>query len=188
MCLNRPNRSEQMEIMKIIPSGNKLWEQVWRLYVDSFPEWERRRISSHSRASEDDDFHTYISIENGNLQGLVFYWEHDSVIYVEHLAVNPLMRGKGIGSQIIKGLMEENPESTFILEIDPPLDDISKRRSTFYERLGFIANDFDYIHPSYTKNGKPHELRIMSYPKALSNEEFERFKEYLATRVMKYID
>ena len=86
-----------MEIMKIIPSGNKLWEQVWRLYVDSFPEWERRRISSHSRASEDDDFHTYISIENGNLQGLVFYWEHDSVIYVEHLAVNPLMRGKGIG-------------------------------------------------------------------------------------------
>ncbi len=177
-----------MEIIKVIPSENKLWEQVWRLYIDSFPEWERRRISSHSRASEDNNFHTYIAIENGNLLGLLFYWEYKSTIYVEHLAVNPLMRGKNIGSQILKDLIEENPNYTFILEIDPPIDDISIRRKIFYERIGFRANDFDYFHPSYSKNGKPHELKIMSYPNNLSDEQFEKFKEYMANRVMKYID
>lgn len=177
-----------MELMRIMPSENKLWEQVWRLYVDSFPEWERRRISSHSRASEDNDFHTFISVDNGNLQGLIFYWEYDSAIYVEHLAVNPLMRGKSIGSQILKELIEENPGCTVILEIDPPVDDISKRRLSFYERIGFVANDFDYVHPSYSSNRKPHELTILSYPNALSVEEFERFKDNMANRVMKYID
>lgn len=177
-----------MEIITITPSENKLWEQVWRLYVDSFPEWERRRISSHGRASDDDDFHTYIAIENGNLQGLIFYWEYDSTIYVEHLAVNPLLRGKSIGSHIIAGLIEENPDFTIILEIDPPVDDISKRRLKFYERLGFVENDVDYVHPSYTKNGKPHELRILSYPELLSSDELEKFRDYMANRVMKYID
>lgn len=174
--------------MKITPSENKLWEQVWRLYVDSFPEWDRRRISSHDRATEDDDFHTYISIDNGHLQGLIFYWEYDSTIYIEHLAINPLMQGRSIGSQIVRDLIEENPDCTVILEIEPPADDLSVRRLGFYERLGFAANGFDYTHPSYSKNGKAHEMKIMSYPKPLSQEEFDRFKEFLATRVMKYID
>lgn len=177
-----------MEIIKITPSESKLWEQVWRLYTDSFPEWERRRISSHSRASEDDAFNTYIALDNGNLMGLVFYWKSDGMIYIEHLAVNPIMRGKSIGSTIVKGLIDEYPDFTILLEIDPPVDEISKRRLAFYERLGFVMNDYEYVHPSYSKNGKPHPLKVLSLPAPISPDELENFKRYMAETVMKYID
>lgn len=178
-----------MEFIKISPSESKLWEQVWRLYTDSFPEWERRRISSHDRASEDDDFHTYIALDNGNFIGLVFYWKYASYIFIEHLAVAPQLRGKNIGSKIITALIEEHPQHTILLEIDPPADDISKRRLRFYERLGFVINDFEHIHPSFSRNnGKEHELRIMSYPDRLTQEEFDRFRDYMYDRIMKYID
>ena len=177
-----------MEIIKIVPSESKLWDQVWRLYNESFPEYERRRISSHSRASEDATFHTYIAVDNGNLLGLLFYWNYDKKIYIEHLAVNPTMRGKSIGSNIMKEFIAENKGATIILEIDPPVDDISKRRLSFYEKLGFRDTKQTYRHPSYSKNGQPHLLRILSYPKSISEHEFEEFQKFMFEKVMKYID
>ena len=51
-----------------------------------------------------------------------------------------------------------------ILEIDPPVDDISIRRLHFYERLGFVANPYQYIHPSFRKPFTPHRLVLMSIP------------------------
>lgn len=177
-----------MELLKITPTESKLWEQVWRLYTESFPEWERRRISSHSRATEDVGFHTYIALENGNLLGLLFYWEYDKTIYLEHIAVNPAMRGKSIGSNIIRELIDKYPGYSLLLEVDPPIDEISQRRVKFYERLGFVMNDYPYMHPSYSTNGKAHELRIMSFPTAISNDKFEEFRNYIKTKVIKYID
>ena len=177
-----------MEIIKITPSDSKLWEQVWRLYIDSFPEWERRRISSHGRATEEDDFNTYIALDDGNLMGLIFYWKNNDFIYVEHLAITSSMRGKSFGSRIIEELIDEYPGYSILLEIDPPTDEISERRLAFYQRLGFMMNDYEYIHPSYSKNVMPHHLKIMSYPEPLSRERFESFKEYMANKVLKYID
>lgn len=177
-----------MEITRIVPSDSKLWEQVWKLYNESFPQYERRRINSHERACEDAAYHTDIAIENGNLLALIFYWEYPGTAYVEHVAVNPAMRGNNVGSTLMREFMERYKDSTVILEIDPPVDEISKRRLGFYERLGFKDTGFSYQHPSYTKNGTPHHLNILSWPEAVSEHEFERFKEFMFKKVMTYID
>lgn len=172
----------------IIPSESKLWEQAWRLYTESFPEHERRRISSHVLAVDDPHFDTKVAVENGNLLGLLFYWKYGKKIYIEHIAVNPLMRGKNIGSTILRDFIAQNPDSTVILEIDPPADDISQRRLAFYERLGFRRSDYAYTHPSYQKKGLHHQLVILSYPELIDNDEFAEFQEFMQTHVLKYID
>lgn len=177
-----------MEIIKVIPSNSNLWDQVWRLYVESFPEHERRRISSHMRAAENPAFHTYIGVDNGNLQAILFYWTYDNNIYVEHVAVNPLLRGKNIGSTLMASFIEQNKNTGIILEIEPPIDEDTKRRLSFYEKLGFVFNDVHYLHPSYCKKGPEHELKILSYPSAVSEEQLERFKEFMNTTVLQYID
>lgn len=177
-----------MEIIKVIPSNSNLWDQVWRLYSDSFPEHERRRISSHTRASEDNDFHTYMAVDNGNLLAILFYWQYDSTIYIEHIAVSPTMRGKNIGSTLLREFIEQNKNFSFILEIEPPVDEITKRRLSFYEKLGFRFNDYDYTHPSYNKKGPDHKLNILSYPDKITKEQFDRFKEYAGSTPLKYID
>lgn len=179
-----------MDMLKVLPSDSKLWEQVWRLYTESFPEWERRKISSHRRAVEDADFHTYIAVDNGNMLALLFYWESGDMIFIEHVAVNPQMRGKNVGSELLRQFMDNNPDKTIILEIDPPEDEVSQRRLVFYDRLGFKRNsgDFDYTHPSYVRGGKVHRLELLSYPGPISVQKFGEFKKYMSEKVLKYID
>lgn len=69
-----------------------------------------------------------------------------------------------------------------ILEIDPPVDDISIRRRHFYERLGFVANPYEYIHPSFRKPFTPHQLILMSYPGPLTYDEARGFADFVRRR------
>lgn len=178
-----------MELINIIPSDSKLWEQAWRLYTESFPEHERRRISSHVRAVEDPDFHTEVAIENGNLLAILFYWTTGSgMVYIEHIAVNPQMRGRGIGSDILCDFMARNRKRTVLLEIDPPVDITSEQRLAFYERSGFRNTGFVFNHPSYQKNGLCHDLLVLAHTSDISGEEYARFVEFLQNKVLRYID
>ena len=177
-----------MEIIPIAPAQDKLWENVWQLYTSSFPQHERRSINSHRRACENPDFHTCIACEEGNLLALLFYWKHLDMIYLEHLAVNPLLRGNNIGTSLLQNFINQNPQCKIILEIDPPIDEISKNRLHFYERIGFKLTDYPYTHPSYAINGKVHPLRILSYPEAIAQPAFNQFVNYMKNTVLAYID
>lgn len=178
-----------MESISIAPSESKLWQQVWMLYNESFPEYERRRINAHAMASEDPAYHTTIVIENGNLLALLFYWEFDGRLYIEHFAVNPTMRGRNVGSTVMKDFLASHKDSTVILEIEPPEDETTRRRQAFYERLGFSDTGFVYMHPSYSKKGgTPHRLQILSYPEKISAQEIDKFKDFVFERVVKYWD
>ena len=73
-----------------------------------------------------------------------------------------------------------------ILEIDPPEDEISRRRRGFYERNGFVYNEYDYIHPSYLRPPQPHRLMVMSYPEAISPAEFEAFRTFARGVAVEY--
>jgi GNAT superfamily N-acetyltransferase len=179
----------EMDLLKIIPSESRLWEQVWRLYSDSFPEYERRGINSHLQATDDPAYFTEIALDNGNLTAILFYWRYNSsYIYLEHLAVRPEMRGQHIGSRLLGQFLRRNNESKIILEIDPPIDEISEKRLEFYNRAGFSMNNYAYTHPSYSKNGKVHELKLLSAPGHISPEEFEEFTKFMNDKVLRYID
>ncbi|MFQ7502317.1 MAG: GNAT family N-acetyltransferase [Alistipes finegoldii] len=72
--------------------------------------------------------------------GILFHWGADGYRYVEHLAVSPALRGQNMGSAALSAFCRK--VGRVILEIDPPVDDISIRRLHFYERLGFVANPY----------------------------------------------
>ena len=72
-----------------------------------------------------------------------------------------------------------------VLEIDQPIDDISIRRKSFYTRVGYKENNFNHIHPPYSKLNKGHSLSVMSYPDLLTEIEYDNFNSYLKNRVMK---
>lgn len=75
-------------------------------------------------------------------------------------------------------------KKTVILEIDPPIDEISIRRKSFYTRVGYKENKFNHIHPPYSKLNKGHSLSVMSYPNLLTEIEYDNFNSYLKDRVM----
>ena len=103
-------------------------------------------------------------------------------IYVEHFFILPHLRGHACGSRALALLGGRG--KTVILEIDPPADDVSLRRRGFYERAGFHENPYRHVHPPYHAGNRGHDLVVMSYPRAISEEEYRAFADYLAARVM----
>ena len=110
--------------------------------------------------------------------------ERDYDAALEHLAVEPVLRGHNYGARILHDLCRR--AGRVILEIDPPEDEISRRRRGFYERNGFVYNEYDYIHPSYLRPPQPHRLMVMSYPEAISPAEFEAFRTFARGVAVEY--
>ena len=122
--------------------------------------------------------------DGGCWAGLILYWETESFIYVEHFCIFPELRGQRYGQRALEKL--DGKGKTIILEIDPPEDEISVRRQHFYQRLGFVANPYAYIHPSFRRPFHPHRLVLMSYPEALTYEEARGFADFIRERVLRY--
>ena len=116
--------------------------------------------------------------------GFCAYYKFDNFIYIEHLAVHPEVRGQKIGTKVLHELREL--QKTLILEIDPPVDNISIKRLHFYENVGFKLNDYPHVHPAYRLEYKGHELKVLSYPQGISLHVFKIFRQYLNDTVMKY--
>ena len=121
--------------------------------------------------------------ENNRWVGMILWWETEEFIYIEHFCILPEMRGKKYGQKALELLGGER--KTVILEIDPPIDDVSVRRKRFYERSGYQANRFAHVHPPYKKGFKGHDLVVMSSPDQLSEAEYRAFNSYLSSVVMK---
>ncbi len=164
--------------------SDKGWAEAWELYEKSFPYNERWNAEGYDRAFGDPNFEADGIWRGDEFIGILFHWGADGYRYVEHLAVSPALRGQNMGSAALSAFCRK--VGRVILEIDPPVDDISIRRLHFYERLGFVANPYQYIHPSFRKPFTPHRLVLMSYPGAITYEEARSFADFVRETVLRY--
>lgn len=162
------------------------WTRAQTLYENSFPYNERRSSEAHLSAIDDPLFHAAAIRAGDAFAGLLYYWDAPGFTYVEHLAVDPTLRGTGVGSRALEAFCRR--ARRVILEIDPPVDEISIRRLHFYERLGFVGNTCTYIHPSFSRPFQPHRLVLMSYPTSISDEECRTLERFVRVRVLRYSD
>lgn len=114
--------------------------------------------------------------------GALLCWETDDFIYIEHFFIDPALRGRQYGAAALTLLARRG--KTVILEIDPPVDEISVRRKGFYERCGYRAAPFAHVHPPYREGCCGHPLVVMSCPQALTQAQYGRFAQYLREVVM----
>lgn len=164
--------------LRLTDTRHPFFGEAWRLYLKSFPPQERRRLPTQKKIMDTPPYHFELALEVGSMIGFVLWWGFDDVRYIEHLATFPHLRGKGHGARILKKFIEAD-DTPVLLEVEPPTDDISRRRVGFYERAGFVFNDHDYSHPPYKKGGERVRLMIMTYPAAITKSEMRRFvKKY----------
>lgn len=169
---------ETLTYKRFASISDPLWPMTYELYTKSFPTFEQRREQDYATALGDDRLHAESVWDGERFVGLVFWWLADEgYVYLEHLAVDPALRGKSYGARILHDLCTRMKRVW--LEIDPPVDEISCRRRGFYERNGFIYNEYDYFHPSYQLPPHPHRLMVMSHPAALAPDEFASFRTFV---------
>ena len=170
-----------MNIERITSTTHPLYQKAMKLYSISFPAHEQREIRSQNQILTQDAYHFDIVCDRGEFIGEILYWEVAGFFYIEHFCVLPAMRNKHYGQKILNAYQQ----TPLILEIDPPVDEISIRRKGFYERCGFVENPYRHIHPPYHADHRGHELVIMSLPRMLEADEYACFNHYLQGTVMR---
>ena len=182
-CRKLETMTQQLRFIPFKSRSDKGWAEAWALYEASFPDCERWDGTGYDRAFGDPHFEADGIWRGDEFIGILFHWNAGDYRYVEHLAVSPRLRGQNMGSKALAAFCQGR---RVILEIDPPEDEISVRRQHFYQRLGFVANPYAYIHPSFRRPFHPHRLVLMSYPEALTYEEARGFADFIRERVLRY--
>lgn len=173
-----------MEKIRIDSTEHPLYAAFQEIYAGSFPVFEQRTETQQQAAFSSAEYCLTAYTENGTLTGFMAYWTFGEYVYVEHFAMSPTVRGKGLGSRALEEFVTGNPR-TVLLEIDPVTDAVSAARLRFYERCGFHANGYRHIHPPYREGYAGHPLVVLSSGRPVTPDEYARFARDLAETVMK---
>lgn len=171
-----------MELHRIVSVEDEYWEALWHLYESAFPPAERRNRQQMERMlSERTDMYFNAVLEE-ELAGFFVYWVFGDFYYLEYLAVFPELRNKKIGQKVLEYAMQYL-EGSRLLEVEPPVDDITTRRVRFYQRNGYEVLDKDYRQPSYDGEKEEIALWIMGNRSYDNPEVLQRRLESIKQKV-----
>ena len=86
--------------------------------------------------------------------------------------------GSGLLKSVLNGL-----DKPFFLEVEPPCDEITKRRIGMYERMGLFLSEFYYEQQPLREGHMPQQLMIMSYRGPVGEAEFIPYKQEIYRHV-----
>ena len=157
--------------------------RIWEIMEEAFPPEERRSRKGFARILGDPALRLTVHRDASGLPtAFLIGWELEGFRYVEHFAVSAALRGQGMGGRMLADFLSA-ASSPVVLEVEPPETDTARRRVAFYERLGFYLNPYHYEQPPLQPTTSAIPLMVMSWPAALSEEDFGRVREALYRQV-----
>ena len=174
---------EVLKVHQIKSEKDQHFAEFWKIYSSSFPLNERRVSNQQTEVFKKQGYQVDVYFSDNQIIGFIAYWAIKEFIFVEHLAIAPEVRSKGLGSAILKPFIETEPNPV-ILEIEPTIDDLTSRRLKFYESLGFIRNDHRHYQPPYHITDQPLHLVILTYPNQINEDLYQQFAQFQKNTVM----
>lgn len=150
---------------------------VEKTYVESFPEEERRDFSLvRDLIREEPRFILLVFLKDDRYVGFIIGWRLGDYTYGEHFAIDPAARNGGIGAKAMKQFLDFCA-TPLVLEVEMPVDEMSRRRIGFYERLDFRLDDHVYHQPPYREGGEWLEMRLMTHGDLDLDLSFEQVRD-----------
>ncbi len=161
----------------------ELFDDIFALMETAFPKEEYRSYEEQKKLLKNPYYYITAKLnEKDKLIGFICSWQTPNFSFIEHFVIRKSERGKGIGSVMLKEFIN-SVNSPVILEVEFPKDELSFRRIGFYERSGFIKNDFEYYQMPLREGANPIKMYLMSYPRALDKKEFEEIKKCIYNKI-----
>jgi ribosomal protein S18 acetylase RimI-like enzyme len=160
---------------RIVSTEHPHWQFLMECYTEAFPPDERRPLADLKRLLTRNDYFCNVLLKGGEPVGLFFAWKLTGFRYIEHFAIAKVFRGRHIGEAALCRYLEQSPHPV-VLEVEPPVTEISCRRIRFYEKEGFELCQQQFIQPSYAPGQNRVELRLMEWGGDLLKHDFERIK------------
>lgn len=150
--------------------------RLFQLMQASFPASEFRNRAKQLALLDRPGYKPVFVEKGGRIQAFLAEWDFAEFRFIEHFAVDPDARGKGVGSDIMRAYLSE-VAVPIVIEVESPYTEIAKRRISFYEKLAFVLSSIEYKQPSLRKNAAEVSLRLMYYPRAMTHEALNEAKE-----------
>ena len=159
------------------------FDKVYSIMESSFPVNEIRSKAGQYSLLQNPNYSLFIKKEKDETIGFISVWDLYDFNFIEHFALDKNYRGKGIGSKMLKQVID-NSKKMVVLEVEPIINEITKKRVDFYTRNGLLYHDYYYEQPALEKERERVELKIMS-TLPLSTQDFNKVKEILYKKVYK---
>lgn len=131
---------------------------------------EEIRDFADAKAVFDNEKYTVYHVNEGGINvGFMCVWAICGITFLEHFVVYEPYRGKGYGGRAFDIL--KNSSKLLVLECEPPVTEVQKKRVDFYIRHGMVVNEQNYLQPPYRKGGEGCNLKLLSSTKLT---EFEK--------------
>ena len=128
------------------------------------------------------NFHNNIIFDDDLLVGFITYWDFGSFYYVEHFATNPALRNGGYGKRTLEYLCNYL-KRPIVLEVERPVEEMAKRRISFYQRQGFTLWEKDYCQPPYKPGDDFLPMYLMVHGELDCEKDFETIKKRIHKEV-----
>ncbi|MCM4169600.1 N-acetyltransferase [Arenibacter sp. H213] len=163
-----------MERISLSSISDPYFLEAWQLYETSFPKEERRTLAVQEKIMNYKAYNFDLILSEDLVVGFLLWWGFEDVVFVEHFATSPELRGQGYGKKILQGFIKGEGRPV-ILEVELPEPGIKLRRIEFYKRLGFTLNTHHYVQPPMQKACGAIPLYLMSYPEEFTEESVAHF-------------
>ena len=162
------------------------FDRVFQIIEASFPKDEYRTYDEQKALLDDSAYEVYILPDSGDnaIMAFIAVWKFNSFAFIEHFAVSPKYRNRGIGSEFLSEIVRMLGKMV-CLEVEPPDNETASRRIGFYERNNFFLNKYPYTQPSISAGRNPVPLLIMTHGRSISKIEFTNIKGELFAQVYK---
>ena len=150
------------------------FDKYFALLESDFCLEERKTKADELTAFNHPNFSPNFIFEEDKLIGYACFWNFENFLFVEHFAILNTMRGTGCGSKFLKEFSEKTTKP-IVLEVELPETEVAAKRIRFYERVGYVINEFKYYQPSYHKDTNLIPMHLMSFGSKLSKEDFDNF-------------
>ncbi len=131
----------------------------------SFVEDERRADEDTLALMTTKPFFAVNAIMQNKLwAGFLTTWNFGRFTYIEHFAIEPVLRSNGVGTCILQKFLAMQKDRPIVLEVDHIGTSVdAKRRIAFYQRNGFLLwQNVDYVQPPYNKHTHEVPMHLMS--------------------------
>lgn len=173
-----------MEFLRLRHTNNLYAEALTRLYTEAFPSNQRRSIEQQNLLIENNEkFYCNVVLLNNELVGFFNYWDFETFFFIEHMAIEPPLRGHKLGEKIIT-FVQNSVHVPLVLEAETvEYSEWGSRRLEFYRRLGFEIIPKDYLQPPYDKSEVYIPLHLLSNQLNFSTSNFDRIKKVIYEEV-----
>jgi ribosomal protein S18 acetylase RimI-like enzyme len=171
-----------MQLLPVSTPQHPALPFIRSLYEAAFPAAERRTWTQLLAMLPHPAMQLSVIQDAATPIGFLIAWPFEQWQYLEHLAIDPLQRGKQYGSRLLQQFTKE-ASGNILLEVEPPHNAVAQRRIEFYQRAGFHTLPFPYQQPPYRAGEPPLPMQLMSLLPVTDSKAVETIAQVIKTAV-----